>query len=65
MTLAKENIFRRCVQRVVITYKLANDPSPQALLDLLREAEATVRARGEAGVHARRHTQDESEGADL
>ncbi len=41
-------IFQRFpgyVRGVVIAHGLANGPSPQALLDLLREAEASVRAR--------------------
>jgi hypothetical protein len=62
-----EEIFQRfsgCVRGVVIAHKLANGPSPQARLDLLREAEATVRAHGESGAYARRHSQGEPEGAD-
>jgi DNA/RNA-binding domain of Phe-tRNA-synthetase-like protein len=43
-----DEIFQRFpgyVRGVVIAHELANGPSPQALLDLLREAEASVRAR--------------------
>jgi hypothetical protein len=49
---------------VVIAHKLANGLSPEALFDLQREAEAAVRVHGEAGAHARRHVQNEPEGAD-
>ena len=43
-----DEIFRRFpgyVRGVVVAHELTNGPSPQALLDLLREAEASVRAR--------------------
>ena len=43
-----DEIFQRFpgyVRGVVIAHELANGPSPDALLDLLREAEASVRAR--------------------
>jgi DNA/RNA-binding domain of Phe-tRNA-synthetase-like protein len=43
-----DEIFQRFpgyVRGVVIAHDLANGPSPPALLDLLREAEASVRAR--------------------
>ncbi len=43
-----DDIFQRFpgyVRGVVIAHELANGPSPPALLDLLREAEASVRAR--------------------
>lgn len=43
-----DEIFQRFpgyVRGVVIAHELANGPSPPALLDLLREAEASVRAR--------------------
>jgi len=43
-----DEIFQRYpdyVRGVVIAHELANGPSPPALVDLLREAEATVRAR--------------------
>ena len=42
-----DEIFQRFpgyVRGVVIAHELANGPSPPALLDLLREAEASVRA---------------------
>jgi hypothetical protein len=52
------------MRAAVIAHKLANRCSPPALLDLLREAEAAVRVHGEAGGHARRHVQNEPEGAD-
>jgi len=43
-----DEIFQRFpgyVRGVVIVHELANGPSPPALVDLLREAEASVRAR--------------------
>ena len=43
-----DEVFRRFpgyVRGVVIAHELKNGPSPQALVDLLREAEAAVRAR--------------------
>ena len=43
-----DEVFQRFpgyVRGVVIAHELTNGPSPQALLDLLREAEASVRAR--------------------
>ena len=43
-----DEIFQRYpgyVRGVVIAHEVANGPSPQALLDLLREAESSVRAR--------------------
>ena len=43
-----DEIFQRFpgyVRGVVVAHELANAPSPPALLDLLREAEASVRAR--------------------
>ena len=46
-----DDIFQRFpgyVRGVVIAHELTNGPSPQALLDLLREAEAAVRARVKA-----------------
>ena len=61
-----EEIFQRFpsdVRGVVIAYDMMIGPSPQARLDLRRETEATERAQGEAGAHARRHSQDEPAGA--
>jgi hypothetical protein len=60
------DVFQRlteCMRVVVIPHTLANGRLPQALLDLLRETEATERAQGEAGAHARRHVQNEPAGA--
>ena len=48
-----DEVFQRFpgyLRGVVIAHELANGPSPPALLDLLREAEASVRARVKHGV---------------